>query len=216
MAKGTCSVEGCESAARCRGWCLKHYQRWRAHGDPGHEPFSNVVRSQMARALERVDKNGPVPTLRPDLGPCWLWTGPSHPDGYVQIEGRRRVGEPTKLLHVLFYEELVGPIPVYPADHPQEGQQMPLDHLCHSLDLACVGGACFHRRCCNPAHLEPVTREENHHRAHFPNSYKTACKYGHEYTPENTYRAPSSPNRRQCRACAREHQRQYAAAKRAS
>ena len=34
MAKATCSIEGCERKARCRGWCDLHYNRWRAHGDP--------------------------------------------------------------------------------------------------------------------------------------------------------------------------------------
>ncbi len=29
-----CSVEGCGSAAFCRGWCTKHYTRWQRHGDP--------------------------------------------------------------------------------------------------------------------------------------------------------------------------------------
>lgn len=31
---------------------------------------------------------------------------------------------------------------------------------------------------------------------------KTHCRNGHEYTPENTYRAPNSPNKRHCRKCA--------------
>lgn len=34
----TCSVEGCERSAdvrgTARGWCYKHYTRWRKHGDP--------------------------------------------------------------------------------------------------------------------------------------------------------------------------------------
>lgn len=30
----TCDVEGCETPAHCRGWCPKHYTRWRVHGDP--------------------------------------------------------------------------------------------------------------------------------------------------------------------------------------
>jgi hypothetical protein len=34
MAKGTCSIDGCESPAKTRGWCNKHYLRWQAHGDP--------------------------------------------------------------------------------------------------------------------------------------------------------------------------------------
>lgn len=217
MTQGICSVEGCERPARCRGWCTKHYQRWAAHGDPLHEPYSALVRSQFDRAMVRVDKNGPISEACPDLGPCWLWTGPVHPDGYVQVEGRRNVGLGPKLLHRLIYEELIGPIPCYPQGHPEAGDPMPLDHLCHTVDLECVGGSgCLHRRCCNPVHLEPVTREKNHERAHFPNAYRTACKHGHPYTPENTYRAPSSPNTRQCRACAREAQRRYAVARKAS
>lgn len=34
MAEGTCSVEGCETNVRCKGFCVKHYQRWRRNGDP--------------------------------------------------------------------------------------------------------------------------------------------------------------------------------------
>lgn len=40
MAKGIrgpqlpCKISGCEIAAYARGWCNKHYQRWRKHGDP--------------------------------------------------------------------------------------------------------------------------------------------------------------------------------------
>jgi len=34
MAKGTCSVEGCDKPVTSRGWCEMHYYRWRRHGDP--------------------------------------------------------------------------------------------------------------------------------------------------------------------------------------
>lgn len=30
-----CAVVGCGKAARCRGWCSAHYERWRRNGDPG-------------------------------------------------------------------------------------------------------------------------------------------------------------------------------------
>lgn len=29
-----CSIEGCAGKVNARGWCGKHYMRWRAHGDP--------------------------------------------------------------------------------------------------------------------------------------------------------------------------------------
>jgi len=29
-----CSIEGCESLRFCRTWCITHYSRWQAHGDP--------------------------------------------------------------------------------------------------------------------------------------------------------------------------------------
>ena len=31
-----CSIDDCEAYAVTRSWCAKHYQRWRAHGDPLH------------------------------------------------------------------------------------------------------------------------------------------------------------------------------------
>lgn len=34
MPDRTCSVDGCESPLECRGWCNKHYLRWRKYGDP--------------------------------------------------------------------------------------------------------------------------------------------------------------------------------------
>ena len=30
----TCSIEGCDKGVKGRGWCNKHYKRWRTHGDP--------------------------------------------------------------------------------------------------------------------------------------------------------------------------------------
>lgn len=31
---GVCDVGGCSRPARARGWCVRHYQRWRRWGDP--------------------------------------------------------------------------------------------------------------------------------------------------------------------------------------
>ena len=47
-----------------------------------------------------------------------------------------------------------------------------------------------------------ITRHGHNH-----NVNKTHCPQGHEYTPENTYRVPSRPNGRICRACQADYQR---------
>jgi hypothetical protein len=52
---------------------------------------ANQDGAAIARFWSRVDKNGPVPPHRPELGPCWLWTGYRMPRGYGQatIFGKR-------------------------------------------------------------------------------------------------------------------------------
>ena len=43
-----------------------------------------------ARFWAKVDKNGPIPSHRPDLGPCWVWTASRTDRGYgrVRLAGR--------------------------------------------------------------------------------------------------------------------------------
>ena len=133
-------------------------------------------------------------------GECWLWTGRLNRDGYADIKlaGRRQMA------HRVSYELLVGPIPA----------GLEIDHTCHTRDRSCPGGKpCIHRRCVNPAHLEPVTFGENARRS--SPAQKDACINGHAYTPENTYRRPGrGEGQRDCRACIRERVRRYTARKR--
>ena len=72
--------------------------------------------------------------------PCWVWTAPLTRAGY----GRFWRDERMVLAHRWVYEQRVGPIE----------PTLALDHLC------------LVKPCVNPAHLEPVTREENTRR-HF-------------------------------------------------
>lgn len=84
------------------------------------------------------------PTYRVDENGCWLWQGVIHVDGYGLVRVERRL----RRAHRYFYEQQRGPIPT----------GLGLDHLCHTLDRSCAGGAeCLHRRCVNPAHLEIAT-----------------------------------------------------------
>jgi len=34
MSSGVCVIDGCERERTTRGWCNRHYLRWRRHGDP--------------------------------------------------------------------------------------------------------------------------------------------------------------------------------------
>lgn len=140
-----CAVEGCERPARTQGWCRMHYQRWVRNGDVG----TAAGRSRSSDFWSHVDKDGPVPQHRPELGPCWLWTGASDIKGYGRL--RRRNGRGYHKAHRLAYEALVGPIP--------EG--LVLDHVCHNGSGCAGGDGCPHRACVNPAHLEPVTQRTN-------------------------------------------------------
>ena len=104
---------------------------------------------------------------------CWLWTKYLTRDGYAKaklpkVEGDWRHGTRTVVAHRVMYEEYVGPIP--------EG--LTLDHLCRV------------RHCVNPAHLEPVTAEENVMRGEGPcarNARKTHCDHGHPLSGGNLY-----------------------------
>lgn len=62
------------------------------------------------RLWAKVNKNGPVPAHRPDLGPCWLWTGAVNKNGYGSI-GRGGKKGPTANMHVVAFEVQFGPVP---------------------------------------------------------------------------------------------------------
>lgn len=141
------------------------------------------------RFWSRVDRNGPINTWKPELGPCWLWLGSRRRDGgYGQIHvsynaaDRSRV---VKFAHVYSYELMVGPIPV----------GLELDHLCRTI------------MCVNPTHLEPVTSDENKHRAKaFRLATQLTCSRGHPWKGNTV---PTSDGSRVCRECVRENQAEY-------
>lgn len=139
-----------------------------------------LTAKQAARFWPKVDKNGPVPAARPELGPCWLWTAALWGGGYgafgIRVGGKSR----THNAHRLSYGMLVGPIP----------HGLVLDHLCRV------------RHCVNPAHLDPVTDRINILRGASPFAKKArqfVCLAGHPFDEANTY--VNRNGTRHCHAC---------------
>lgn len=179
-----------------RSMCAMHYRRWKLYGDPLYEVRRYVPQGEKCAAPEGCDRKPKRrgmcemharrmlqrgTTIDPRErkfwaqidqtgGPeaCWPWIGYIHPTGYGQFGAR--VGK-TNLPHRIAYEYEIGPIP--------EG--LVLDHLCHTREPQCADNReCRHRRCCNPTHLEPVTRRENLARGRGGDSWG----YIPEFTPE--------------------------------
>lgn len=184
MSDRMCSIAGCETRIYGRGWCRLHYQRWYRHGDPLYE------RTDASRFWANVDKDGPIPEHRPDLGPCWIWTGQTHKrDGY----GRHTVNSDFVQAHRFACELEDGPLP--------SGTEP--DHLCRV------------RPCVRRSHLEVVPSRENWLRSRAPsalNHWKTHCKYDHPLAGDNLYITPQGE--RQCRICRQRRSREYLERKR--
>ncbi len=96
--------------------CGVEFRGW--HGQPnrfcssrcyGLHKSSIAPNTLTTRFWAKVDKNGPVPTHRPELGPCWLWTASTKGYGYGQLSRRR--GEGPVIASRLAWELVHGPIP---------------------------------------------------------------------------------------------------------
>lgn len=126
--------------------------------------------------------------------PCKPWENNRSPEGY----GRIMIDGVVRYVHRLAYQLHVGPIP--------RGFQV--GHACHDAAFdrgECPGGACEHRGCWEPAHLETMTNQENTarggHPTHVAHRRATCVKRGHDLTVEaNVYTNPKTGSRR-CRLC---------------
>ena len=215
MSPTVCLVENCNRPAISRGWCQMHYERWwrKGHTNPrtrNESPcaIEDCDRIQVSRGwcdlhyrrwlrtgdperLERIRYESDEARFWSKVnrrGPddCWNWIARHTANGgYGTIQIGGRAGSFVRA-HRYAYELLAGPIPA--------GLQ--IDHLCRN------------RLCVNPAHLEPVTQQENIARgdagAHYGS--RTHCKWGHPFDETNTgYRKNGG---RYCRACARRRYRE--------
>lgn len=99
---------------------------------------------------------------------CWLWVGSKNKKGYGRYHFKGKCLVP----HRFVYEILVGKIP----------DNYMLDHFIMNVNKDLCSTSC-----CNPAHLEPVTRGENTRRGDHQQRRKTHCPNGHPYDKVNTY-----------------------------
>lgn len=111
---------------------------------------------------------------------CWEWTASKSSSGYGRFLFHGRLWQ----AHRIAFEVLCWPVPL----------ALDIDHLCRN------------RACCNPSHLEPVTRKENIRRGVSPcaaNAKKTCCSNGHPYAETTTN------GWRFCGICKSEYNRNY-------
>jgi hypothetical protein len=133
-------------------------------------------RDLKTRFLEKVSK--------PPETTCWLWMGTTkgsaRPYGMIWAGGRHRPASQV-------------------AWEISNGRSFPSGMMaCHTCD---------NPRCVNPQHIWPGTMSDNIRDAVKKgranpkgNAYRTHCKHGHEFTPDNTIIRPSTGHRK-CRAC---------------
>lgn len=143
------------------------------------------------RFLAKVNKDGPIPQHRTNLGACWIWTGAKVRNGY----GSFGFGSPVTIkAHRFSWLYHCGAIP-------------PCLSVLHKCDTpACV----------NPAHLLLGSQADNMRDAaakgRLPKGQQhregalTHCRNGHPFDAQNTYR---HLGKRYCRKCKTEAQAQY-------
>lgn len=154
----------------------------RLHVPKAADPSSRWI--QGSPVLDRIAYRLARAGVGMDPTECWLWPGAISNIGYGRITSDPG-GE--TYVHRVVYREIVGQIPT--------GHEV--DHLCRV------------RACCNPDHLEAVTRKENARR-------RRTDVVGDGLCPNGDHRfEPLGDGKRHCRICRNAYMREYNRAYRA-
>lgn len=224
-----CSVDGCDRAYRCSGYCGLHYDRVRRYGSPDlPERAAKVCNVEdCGRAARtrgycdahygRLHKYGDVlahiplrklPTAdeRDDIETRILAQCTTTDEGCIEWQGMTNhsgYGTISWRSRAWVVHRAIWTVQVGPIPTDDDWT---IDHLC------------FNRRCVNVKHLEVVTRIENSRRggglprAQTANKVRwanaTECPHGHARTPANVATTPSGE--RYCIPCRREAYRKSA------
>ncbi len=148
---------------------------------------SELKAGEIERFWSLVDKNGPIPEHRPELGPCWLWKLKLSKYGYGYLFIRRNGKSVGLRAHRVSRILIKGAIP----------DDLVPDHLCRV------------RHCVNPDHSELVTEQVNILRGtsfSAMQAKQTHCLKGHPLSGDNlrTHRGL-----RVCKTCERNRCRSF-------
>jgi uncharacterized protein YerC len=72
------------------------------------------------RFWEKVNKNGPVPPHRPELGPCWIWTGSldAKDYGFVHLGKGHKMARTSRVAFFLAHGRWPYPMALHHCDNP--------------------------------------------------------------------------------------------------
>lgn len=228
----TCIVQDCESPAKCREMCSKHYQRWWMQTPPEDRPIKqrkwpsvctvdDCVSPTLARGMCGRHYKRWQTSLLPAKPPHVRQTIPAEDRFWAKVNrcgadecwhwtAARNHATGYGVFHPTTTSTVSAHTFAYELRHGTIPPGLHIDHVCHNNSDCSGGHDCPHRACCNPAHLEAVTQLENIRRSHAMRGAQTHCPNGHEYTADTVRILPDKGINgwRTCRLCARDRQRQ--------